>query len=157
MKKNYYFALMLCTLVLGFISCEKEDDDENNKTSSSSIYGYWRVASGEYRKYINGELEDFEEYEEDEVYGVRLDKDGDFYYWEEDYYGDVETEYGGTYSYKNNKLKIYEEFDDEIWIYDVTTLTSSKMVLEMEEAYTEDGDRYRYVEKMTMRKVDIDD
>lgn len=154
--KFYFLSLLLCTLALGFTSCEKDDDDDNNNNTSSSIYGYWKPFSGELKVYVNGELVD-EEYEEnDEDYGVRFDKDGDFYYWE-DYYGDVETEYGGTYSYKNGKLKIYEEYDDETYTYDITSLTSSKMVMESTESWTEDGDRYKYVDKMVWKKVNIDD
>lgn len=156
MKKNkfYYFAFLFCTLTLGLTSCEKEDDDNGGK--SSDLIGYWLPVSEEWELYIDGELYDqgSEDYS-DEDEGIRFDKDGDFYWWEAE--ANIETEYGGTYSYKNGKLKIHEEYDDETWIYTVKTLTSQKMVWEMTESGTEEGIQYKAVARITLRKVNVDD
>lgn len=153
MKKNkfpYYF----CLLILLFVtSCCKVDD--NNK---SPICGHWELSSYIAQEYVNGKLE-FEESETDLGEGWLLNEDGDVYWWWYNDLGGITYGYDGTYSYKNGQLKFYVEYDDgsmDILVSDVVTLTSSKMVLESEETYTIGGDKYKFIEKMTMRKVDID-
>lgn len=156
-KTNYHLALFFCLLTLTFItSCWKDDDDD--KSPSSSIYGYWECSSYITQEYVNGKLE-FEESETDLGEGWLLNEDGDVYWWWYNDLGGITIGYDGTYSYKNGQLKLYIKYDDgsmDILVSDVITLTPSKMVLEREETYTEDGDRYKYIEKMTMRKVNMD-
>ena len=155
MKKNkfYYLSLLLCTLALGFTSCEKEDEDDFDV---SDLYGDWLAVSAEYQEYLNGELleEDYwDESDDDEVWGVRFTKDEEWYNWEE-YDGSYSFEYGGTFSCKNGKLKVYSE-EDGSYTYTIKTLTSTKLVLTASETYTEDGDKYKYVETQTFEKANI--
>lgn len=158
MKKNrfYYLAMVLCILAFGFTSCEKEDDDDFD---SSAIYGYWQAVSAEYQEYANGKLvdEDFFSEPEDEIWGIRFTKDGDWYNWEESYYtGQIEMEYGGDFTCKNGKLKVYNSEEGGYLTFTIETLTSTQMVLTITETYTEDGVKYKYVEKETFRKVNIE-
>lgn len=161
-NKFYYLVFFLCALTLGLTSCEKEDVAGGK---SSDIVGYWMPVSEEWEIYINGKLyeEGSEDYEE-EVGGIRFDKDGDFYYWTE-YDGDLLTEYGGTYNYKDGKLKMVVEYDEgdeyeddyEDLTYTVKTLTSSKMVWEERYSYEEDGISCEAVARLNLKKVDVDD
>ena len=152
-KRFFYLASLLCALTLSFTSCEKDDDDDKS-LDSSDLYGYWQAVSGEYQEYINGELVDEDYYEEDYYYGVRLTKDGDWYYWEEGSYDDIDVEYCGTYSYKNGKLTMEE--DGYVFTAEVMTLTSNKMVLKITESFTEGRDKCKLVNTTTYRKVDIE-
>lgn len=153
-NKFFYLSLLLCTLALGFTSCDKEEEDEFD---TSDLYGYWQAVSQEMQGYVNGELVEEDYYEDDEEgWGIRFVKDGDFYYWEEDNYGGIETEYGGTYSYKDGKLKVYDVEEDDYSSCTVETLTSKKLVLKLTESWTEDGDEYKYVARSTYKKVDVE-
>lgn len=152
-KRFFYLASLLCALTLSFTSCEKDDDDDKS-LDSSDLYGCWQAVSGEYQEYINGELVDEDYYEEDYYYGFRLTKDGDWYYWEEGSYDDIDVEYGGTYSYKNGKLTMEE--DGYVFTAEVMTLTSNKMVLKITESFTEGRDKCKLVHTTTYRKVDIE-
>lgn len=157
MKKNkfYYLGLLLCTLALGFTSCEKEDE---NDFDVSDLYGYWETVSATMKMYVNGQFiyEEEGEYLDDDFLGIRFDKNGEFYGKGRIYDGDIPGEigwmYGGTYTYKNGKLRIYNEEEGETIVYDVATLTSSKLVLEMTDSYSEDGQKYKAVFQLTLRK-----
>ena len=153
--KFYWLSFLLCTLALGFTSCEKEEDEDDFEVSD--LYGDWLAVSAEYQEYLNGELleEDYwDESDDDEVWGIRLTRDEEWYSWEY-YNGGVDIEYGGTYSCKNGKLKVYSE-EDGSYTYTIEKLTSTKLVLTSSETYTEDGDKYKYVETQTFEKVDIE-
>jgi uncharacterized protein YgiB involved in biofilm formation len=159
MKKSrfFYLAMMLCTLAFGLTSCEKDDNDggsgSGSGSSSTSIVGYWEPYSTEYEVYYEGELlyeeEDTEDYGD---WGYRFDDDGKFYYWEEED-GDVETYYGGKYTYKNNKITITE--DGETMTFKVSTLTSSKMAFEYSETVEEEGYEFDMVATINFNKVNF--
>ena len=87
---------------------------------------------------------------------VYFDKKKDWYYWEENGYGTIETEYGGTYSYKNGKLKVYDEEGGLEAFGDITTLTSTKMIMESTQSATAEGVKVKMVSKIVFRKVDVE-
>ena len=151
MKKNrfFYLAMMLCTLALGLTSCEKDDDDENGggKSGSKELVGYWEAYSSTVKVYYDGEFID-EEYDDEDYggWGNYFDSDGTLYEWEE-YYGEVEMEYVGKYTYKNGKITVsYGEHSETA---KVSQLTDSKLSIE----YTENEDGYKYVVTVNFRKV----
>ena len=154
MKKNkfFYFAVMLCTLAFGLTSCQKDDDSEGG-SGSSPIVGYWEPYSTDFKIYYEGELlyeeEDTEEYG---GWGYRFDDNGKFYYWEKDG-GDVETYYGGKYTYKDNKITITE--DGETMTFKVSNLTSSKMSFEYSETMEEEGLEFDVVVSLNFKKVNF--
>ena len=158
MKKNkfYYLSLLLCTLALGFTSCEKEEEEDD--FDASDLYGYWEPVSATMKMYVNGQFvyeEEGEPFDEDFL-GIRFDENGEVYgrgvVYDGDIPGEVGWMYGGTYTYKNGKLRIYNEEEGETIVYDVATLTSSKLVLEMTDSYSEDGQKYKAVFQLTLRK-----
>ena len=154
-NRFYYLSLLLCTLALGFTSCEKEEEEDD--FDASDLYGYWQTVSASYSLYIDGELTEEEHYEEgDDLMAVYFDKKKDWYYWEENGYGTIETEYGGTYSYKNGKLKVYDEEGSLEAFGDITTLTSTKMIMESTQSATAEGVKVKMVSKIVFRKVDVE-
>ena len=153
MKKNrfFYLAMMLCTLALGLTSCEKDDDDENGggKSGSKELVGYWEMYSTTSKIYYGDELVYTEEDTEDYGgFGFYLDSNGKLYEWEE-YYGDIDMEYVGKYTYKNGQLIVNDGEYSET--FKVSKLTDSKMSIE----YTEYEDDYKIVVSVNYRKIDL--
>ena len=129
------------------------EDDNGSGSGSASIVGYWEPYSAEYKFYYEGEL--FYEEEDTEDYGgwgYRFDDNGKFYYWEEED-GDVETYYGGKYTYKNNKVTITE--DGETMTFKVSKLTTSKMAFEYSETIEEEGLEFDAVATINFKKVNF--
>lgn len=150
MKKNrfFYLAMMLCTLALGLTSCEKEDDDNGGGNSGSKeLVGYWEMYSTTSKIYYGDELLYTEEDTEDYGgFGFYLDSKGKLYEWEE-YYGDIDMEYVGKYTYKNGQLTVTDGEYSET--FKVSKLTDSKMSIE----YTEYEEGYKIVVSVNYRKI----
>lgn len=112
----------MLVMTISFVSCNDEDNDE----LSSSIVGTWIYE---------------EDYSDDEYYyeEITFKSNGTFIVkWEEYYYGDYDSETErGTYEIDGDELIV--DFDDEISIVTIVSITSSKLILEDEE-----GDRITY-------------
>ena len=120
---KYLFVMVsMLVMTISFVSCNDEDNDE----LSSSIVGTWIYE---------------EDYSDDEYYyeEITFKSNGTFIVkWEEYYYGDYDSETErGTYEIDGDELIV--DFDDEISIVTIVSITSSKLVLEDEE-----GDRIIY-------------
>ena len=120
---KYLFVMVsMLVMTISFVSCNDEDNDE----LSSSIVGTWIYE---------------EDYSDDEYYyeEITFKSNGTFFVkWEEYYYGDYDSETErGTYEIDGDELIV--DFDDEISIVTIVSITSSKLVLEDEE-----GDRITY-------------
>ena len=120
--KHLFSIIAILTMSVGFVSC----DDENSENEASSIIGTWIYE---------------EDYSDDEYYyeEITFKSNGTFIVkWEEYYYGDYDSETErGTYEIDGDELIV--DFDDEISIVTIVSITSSKLVLEDEE-----GDRIIY-------------
>ena len=119
---KYLFVMVsMLTMTLGFVGCS---DDDNG--GDSSIVGTWVYE---------------EDYGDDECYyeEITFKSNGTFIVkWEEYYYGDYDSETErGTYEVDGDELIV--DFDDEISIVTIISVTSSKLVLE-----DEYGDRITY-------------
>lgn len=120
---KYLFVMVsMLVMTISFVSCNDEDNDE----LSSSIVGTWIYE---------------EDYSDDEYYyeEITFKSNGTFIVkWEEYYYGDYDSDTErGTYEIDGDELIV--DFDDEISIVTIVSITSSKLVLEDEE-----GDRIIY-------------
>ena len=120
---KYLFVMVsMLVMTISFVSCNDEDNDE----LSSSIVGTWIYE---------------EDYSDDEYYyeEITFKSNGTFIVkWEEYYYGDYDSDTErGTYEIDGDELIV--DFDDEISIVTIVSITSSKLVLEDEE-----GDRITY-------------
>lgn len=120
---KYLFVMMsMLTTTISFVGCS----DEENEGLSSSIVGTWIYE---------------EDYGDDEYYyeEVTFKSNGTFIVkWEEYYYDDYDSDTErGTYEIDGDELIV--DFDDEISIVTIVSITSSKLVLEDEE-----GDRITY-------------
>ena len=120
--KHLFSIIAILTMSVGFVSC----DDENSENEASSIIGTWIYE---------------EDYSDDEYYyeEITFKSNGTFIVkWEEYYYGDYDSDTErGTYEIDGDELIV--DFDDEISIVTIVSITSSKLVLEDEE-----GDRIIY-------------
>lgn len=147
-KKNYLwvFGLLLSFMTLGFSSCS--DDDAPG--SSADLVGTWQSVS-----YIdwykeNGKIIDQSE-DEDEDYRIRFNEDGTAEH-NEKYNGKwYDPEYIGTWKYKGGKIYFY--YDDEGEYITVKELTSSQMVWEYYDKYTEKGVTYEEYYREVFRKI----
>lgn len=120
---KYLFVMVsMLVMTISFVSCNDEDNDK----LSSSIVGTWIYE---------------EDYSDDEYYyeEITFKSNGTFIVkWEEYYYGDYDSDTErGTYEIDGDELIV--DFDDEISIVTIVSITSSKLVLEDEE-----GDRIIY-------------
>ena len=120
--KHLFSIIAILTMSVGFVSC----DDENSENEASSIIGTWIYE---------------EDYDDDDYYyeEITFKSNGTFIVkWEEYYYGDYDSDTErGTYEIDGDELIV--DFDDEISIVTIVSITSSKLVLEDEE-----GDRIIY-------------
>ena len=120
--KHLFSIIAILTMSVGFVSC----DDENSENEASSIIGTWIYE---------------EDYDDDEYYyeEITFKSNGTFIVkWEEFYEGDYDSDtVRGTYEIDGDELIV--DFDDEISIVTIVSITSSKLVLEDEE-----GDRIIY-------------
>ncbi len=149
--KRFNFLLLLSFLMLApvsFTSCS-DDDDDNGNGSASELVGTWEIVSNTFIYKRNGEvIEEIDETEEGLTCTFYAD-------------GRMTQAEGETakWSYKNGILTIkhagdwgdgWEEYD-ETWT--VKELTSSKLVAESNDKYTEDGVTYEEYYRIEWRKV----
>ena len=142
--KNYFYpiaVILFALLSVTFTSCSDDDDDSG---SASDLVGTWQRVSTTFQQKVNGKIT--EEYtNNDNNFMIKFNADGTYETNEYDYYNNKwwgwdET---GTWSYKNGKLTCCI-IDDEIYYETITVkeLTSSKVVVEGVDKYTENGKSY---------------
>ena len=116
---KYLFVMVsMLAMTISFVGCSDDDNDD----ASSSIVGTWVYE---------------EDYGDDDYYyeEITFKSNGTFIVkWEEYYYGDYDSDTErGTYEIEGDELIV--DFDDEISIVTIVSITSSKLVLEDEEGY----------------------
>lgn len=120
-------------MTLSFVSCS--DDDDKGTGSESDLIGAWERVSQIHQYKENGKVVS-EDTEYNDGFRIRFNKDGTYEEWD-GYRWD-----GGGYiwNYKNGKITINSPSFDviECEVYEVKTLTSSKLVYEEINKDTED-------------------
>lgn len=120
-------------MTLSFISCS--DDDDKGTGSESDLIGAWERVSQIHQYKENGKVVS-EDTEYNDGFRIRFNKDGTCEEWD----GDRWDGGGYIWNYKNGKITINSPSFDviECEVYEVKTLTSSKLVYEEIDKYTED-------------------
>lgn len=120
------------------------------------IQGHWMLISEKGQLYINNELYDEGEEVMPGDYVLHLDENGMMYRYDFDSGEIKDYEYIGWYSYEDGKLEMYDNRRETLDVYDVTTLTASKMVWEVTDSGTEDGNMYKLVYTYTYKRINTD-
>ncbi len=150
MKKINFLWLVsiLMLLPIGFVSCS--DDDDEGVGSASDLVGTWEMTLNVWYEKKNGEIVD--EGTDDEG-GLRIifKEDGTYMAGE---YSDGNWDWEGPYSwsYKDGKVTSIDEYGESSTVT-LKELTSSKVVWEGYEKYTEEGDVYEYYDRYEYRKI----
>lgn len=150
MKKiNFLWLVIILTLLpISFVSCS--DDDEEGVGSTSELVGTWEIVSHTYQWKEDGIIIE-EGTENDSNTRITFNEDGTCKGAE--FYNDKwNWDWNGTWSYKNGKLSIAYP-DSETETATVKELTSSKLVLEYIDKYTEDGTSYEDYEHSEYHKI----
>lgn len=150
-KINFLWLISILMLMpISFTSCSDDDDEIG---SVSELVGTWEIVSRTYQWKEDGKVTE-EGTESDNDLRITFNEDGTCkaaeYYnnkWNEDE--------PGTWSYKNGKITIRSTYEGESWSETATVkeLTSSKLVLEYIDKYTEDGTSYEDYELSEYRKI----
>lgn len=136
---------------IGFASCS--DDDDDSVGSSSDLIGTWESVSFTYQDKENGVVVDEGSYNTTDSRLV-FNQDGTCksaeYYNNKWNWNEI-----GTWSYKNGIITIRSTEDGEVYVESATVkeLTSSKLVLEFSEKYTENGTSYEDYSLTEFRKI----
>lgn len=148
-KKNYVwlFGLLLSVITLGFAACS----DDDGPGSSADLVGLWQSVSstGWYKE--DGKIVEQWEDEEEDDYRIRFNEDGtveDF----ERYNGKWNGRYVGTWKYKDGKVYVYDD-DEEVEVYTVKELTSSRLVWEYHDKSTDSKDSWEEYDIEVYRKI----
>lgn len=147
--KIFYTLFMLLSMSLGFAACS---DDENEEVSSDSIIGTWEAIWEQ--GYEKSEGYDLDEWNEppSEPYRVIFKADGS--YMSEYFYDDRwHEEMTGTYSVKGNKLYVIDDEDGERYEITIVSLTSTQLILEEYEKYTDEYGVAEDYNKVTYKRV----
>ena len=119
MKKFLGWLLLLCTMMVGTVSCEVIDPADDD-FSEEQLIGKWATKQA----YVGGEWLDIPSYSD--MYATMT------FYEDGSYYGDNEL-FGsgwGTYKLKGNKLKTY--IDGELfYTYTIKSLTENSAEVTM--------------------------
>ena len=159
-KLNYLWMLgLLMFAAVNFGACSSDGDDA--PSSSSELVGLWESVSVEGWTKLNGEIYDGVEVENEKV-RIKFNADGTWVGYEFNE-GEWEADSTGTWDYKNGKLYITEEQEEEgeeddeaivsVDYLTVKELTSSSLVLEvsLEDNYA--GMLYEFYVCLTMKKI----
>ncbi len=149
-KMKFYINCLLAIMFLGFSACS--DDDEDGVGSASELVGTWEKVSCTYQWKENGKVVD-EETDNENDRRITFNEDGT--YQVSEYYNKWYWDDAGMWSYKNGKLTIRSTYEGENWSGTATVkeLTSSKLVFEYINKYTEDGTSYEDYELSEYRKI----
>lgn len=134
---------------ISFTSCSDDDDEIG---SVSELVGTWEIVSRTYQWKEDGKVVD-EETDNENDRRITFNEDGT--YQVSEYYNKWYWDEAGTWSYENGKLTIRSTYEGESWSETATVkeLTSSKLVLEYIDKYTEDGTSYEDYELSEYRKI----
>lgn len=153
MEKNKFLWLtaILMLLSVSFVACS--DDEEESVGSVSELVGTWESVSYTYWWKENGNIVE-EGTERESNIRVAFYEDGTCNSAEY-YNGRWNWDEAGTWSYKNGKITIKRTFGGESYSETSTVkeLTSSKLVIEYIDKYTEDGISYEDYELSEYRKI----
>jgi hypothetical protein len=149
MKKiNLFLFGLLSIMTFSFVSCS--DDDDKGSGSASDLIGAWERVSQIHQYKENGEIVS-EDTEYNDGWRIKFNKDGTYEEWKDEQWD------GGGYiwEYKNGKITINSPSFDviECEVYEVKELTSSKLVYESVEKYTEEGIDYESYYRDEYRKI----
>lgn len=134
---RYLFLALTLVLSVGFSSCS--DDDEASIGSESDLIGTWQCTYGEITATVDGETES---YSDEFDMKIKFNENGTAILDNKTY----------SWSYKGNKLTLNYDGDGQE-TFTVTTLTNTKLVMEMHLKTKEDGVTYELYEKLTFIKI----
>ncbi len=145
--KHLFIWGIVSILILELASCS---DDENK--IPSELIGTWQLVSASEWEKENGEIIDEYTYNYDEK--VTFYDDGSYQSWEKNGYSNWELSTTGTWKYKKGKLYITDDSgEDGTQTASVNTLSSSQLIMEFYEKYTESGTLYEYCETYEYQKI----
>lgn len=148
--KNLFIWGILSILTLGLASCSDDDDKIPNE-----LIGTWQLVSASEWEKENGKIiyEDTYNHNNEKV---TFYDDGSYQSWDKNGYSDWELSTTGTWKYKKGKLYITDDSGDE-WdgtqTASVKNLSSSQLIMEFYEKYTESGTLYEYCETYEYQKI----
>ncbi len=148
-SQSLLLAALFVVMSIGFSSCQKDDDE-----SDSSIVGTWNLTHIKGYDKLDGVVTDQYDFDVDEIneYGTyEFHKDGTMYVETSG-----ETAWHANYTYKNNKLTIIGDEDDEDSGPDETLtcrISGDTMTLIMEEEFSERGHKYETYSEATLKRV----
>lgn len=153
MKKINFLWLVgiFMLLPISLVSCS--DDDEESVGNKSDLVGTWESVSCTYQWKEDGVIVE-EGTDSDNDMRIKFNEDGT--YASAEYYNNKwNWEEEGAWNYKNGKITIRSTYDGETYseTFTVKTLTSSKLVVEFIDRYTEDGTSYEDYALWEYRKI----
>ena len=141
MKRYWHIFWMLLCLLGVNTACSDDDDDSG---SASDLVGTWQRVYTTFQQKVNGKITE-EDTNNENDFMIKFNADGTYETNEYDYYNNKwwGWDVTGTWSYKNGKLTCCI-IEDEIYYETITVkeLTSSKVVFEGVDKYTENGKSY---------------
>ena len=141
------FAIIAIVMSVNFAACGDDDDDFN----SADLVGLWEGVTSEYYEKVNGEIID-EETENLDDTRMKFNSDGTITAYSKNNGTWVVEEVTPTWQIKDGKLYTQSE-DGEPLIATILELNSERLVLELIESGTEDGQKWECYDKSTYRKV----
>lgn len=149
-KMKFYANCLLAIMVLSFSACS--NDEEENVGSTSDLIGTWEIVSYTYQWKEDGKVvEEGIDNENDER--ITFYEDGTFE-GAEYYDGKWNRSEQGTWSYKNGRITVWGTYEGgSSESVTVKELTSSKLVVEYIDKYTEDGISYEDYGLTEYRKI----
>lgn len=152
MKKKKYVWLLgvfLFIITVGFTACS----DDDGPGSSADLVGTWQGVSstGWYKE--NGKIVEQWEDEEEDDYRIRFDEDGTVENFEKNNGKWNGPYHNGTWKYKDGKIYIYYDDDEEADIFTVRELTSSRMVWEYDDKSSDGGASWEECAAEVYRKI----
>ena len=147
-KKSLFFSLcMLSIMAFCFSACS--DDDEEIVVSVSDLKGTWESVHISYYYKEDGKIVEQGE-EADTNWRIVFNEDGTCK--DGEFYGDKWHWDTGTWSCENNKITTYLKYRDARTVT-IKNLTSTKLVVEFIDKYTDDGMACEDYELTEYRKI----
>lgn len=153
MKKINFLWLVGIFMLLPICLVSCSDDDEEGVGNKSDLVGTWESVSCTYQWKEDGVIVE-EGTDSDNDMRIKFNEDGT--YASAEYYNNKwDWEEEGTWNYKNGKITIRYEDEGESYSESATVkaLTSSKLVIEYIDRYTEDGISYEDYALWEYRKI----
>lgn len=142
-----YMVFLLSLTMVGLASCS--DDDEGGSTSD--LVGTWQSVRWEEYEKVDGKIV-YEDSRNDDSSKMTFHADGTYDLYE--YTGKQwESSESGVWKYKGGKLYLSSDgydYDDDA---NVASLSSTQLVLDFLEIYTEDGEKHEWYYKEVYKKI----